>query len=79
MKGVLYTCPECGKDSRVVDIRPTKPFPNLIRRRECKAGHKFSTVEIIRVEFVTIDKLRTALGSTISTLQKLQTKLTNEN
>jgi transcriptional regulator NrdR family protein len=44
-------CPECNKESRVVDSRPckgTRVGENYIRRRrECENGHRFTTKEDI--------------------------------
>lgn len=39
-----YLCPQCKIDSNVVDTRPS--YNRLRRRRICKNGHKFSTVEV---------------------------------
>jgi len=36
-------CPECGKDTMVVDSRSTDN--SVRRRRECNEGHRFSTQE----------------------------------
>lgn len=36
-------CPECGKDTMVVDSRSTDD--SVRRRRECNEGHRFSTQE----------------------------------
>lgn len=48
------TCPECGKDSYVVDSRRgTGRIPvsshKIRRRRECLNGHRFNTVEAPQV------------------------------
>jgi transcriptional regulator NrdR family protein len=39
-----YLCPECQVDSNVIDTRPS--YNRLRRRRVCKNGHKFSTIEV---------------------------------
>lgn len=42
-------CPECGRQStRVIDSRPRDaPVPHNFRRRQCSAGHRFSTAEFL--------------------------------
>ena len=41
-----YPCPQCGKPSRVIDVRESHHHTNIRRRRVCEAGHKFTTYEI---------------------------------
>ena len=39
-------CPTCGSDTRIVDSRPVGNGRATRRRRECAAGHRFTTAEI---------------------------------
>lgn len=39
-----YYCPECSGISGVVETRIS--YARLKRRRACKAGHRFTTIEI---------------------------------
>lgn len=39
-----YSCPECSGITGVVETRPSNG--RLKRRRACKQGHRFTTVEI---------------------------------
>lgn len=39
-----YLCPICQADSNTVDTRPY--HSRLRRRRKCKNGHRFSTLEV---------------------------------
>lgn len=39
----LYQC-SCGEKTEVIDTRTA--YKRLRRRRKCKAGHRFSTVEV---------------------------------
>lgn len=39
-----YLCPECSTDSMVIETRPS--YNRLRRRRKCRNGHRFSTVEV---------------------------------
>lgn len=38
-------CPDCGKQSDVIDTRPVPGF--IRRRRECLNYHRFTTVEMV--------------------------------
>lgn len=40
-------CPKCGADSSVLESRVFE-YETLRRRRECRSGHRFTTVEIYR-------------------------------
>lgn len=39
-----YLCPECNETSSVIETRPSQR--RLRRRRSCKNGHRFSTIEV---------------------------------
>lgn len=51
-------CPKCNfHDSKVIDSRPGKNEASIRRRREClKCGHRFSTVEEVLREDLTVIK-----------------------
>lgn len=39
-------CPDCGADTDVTDTRPWADEKAIKRRRKCKNGHRFTTVEM---------------------------------
>ncbi|MCU0966882.1 MAG: hypothetical protein MUF08_17970 [Burkholderiaceae bacterium] len=49
-----YPCPICGQHSDVVETRVDR------RRRVCRGGHSFATVEVLRA--VWLDEARRALS-----------------
>jgi len=63
-------CPVCGiRNAKVLDTRASPEF--ILRRRECKNGHKYQTKEYAIPETPVCEKPETSKASGSSLLSKL--------
>lgn len=76
-----FPCPKCKKPSGVVDSRPvqSKEGPSVMRRRECKKGHRFTTYEMLaaqqRMPYADISKSIVRNITSDALLQELNARI----